>query len=66
MEATEIISAISTVGFPIVCCLMMFWQNTKQQENFSATVKEITETVQNNTVAITRLTDKLEATVNAD
>lgn len=39
---TGFTSLISTVGFPIVCCLIMFYQNNKLQE----TLKEFSTTLQ--------------------
>lgn len=38
----EIIQAISSVGFPIVFCLLMFWQNTKVINKNTAAIKELT------------------------
>ena len=44
----EIANLISTVGFPIVMCILMLKQNSKQLE-----------IIQNNTTAINNLTDEL-------
>ena len=48
MEVQTIIQAISTVGFPIVMCILMLKQNSKQLE-----------IIQNNTNAINNLTEEL-------
>lgn len=53
MELQDILTAISTVGFPIVCCGALFWFMNKQQ-------KENTEAINNNTLVMQRLCDKLE------
>ena len=44
----EIASLISTVGFPIVMCILMLKQNSKQLE-----------IIQNNTNAINNLTEEI-------
>ena len=35
MEVNEIITIISTVGFPIFACCVMFWQNNNLQKTLS-------------------------------
>lgn len=64
----EIIVAISTVGFPIVACLGLGWFVKYQTDQNNAEVAEmrkehleeiskVTEALNNNTLAIQRLTD---------
>ena len=48
----EIINAISTVGFPIFMCIMIYQNQTKQ-------LNEITKAITNNTNAISELSKKL-------
>ena len=48
----EIIHAISTVGFPIIMCIMIYQNQTKQ-------LNEITKAITNNTNAISELSKKL-------
>ncbi len=48
MDVAAITEMITTVGFPIACCIVMFRQNAKLQE----TLAEISLTMQ-------RLTDKV-------
>lgn len=61
---------ISTVGFPIVCFIMSGWyvkyREDKNDEKVSKIIdahadenKRITEAVNNNTLALQKLTDKL-------
>lgn len=38
MDITQITTMISTVGFPIVACCVMFYQNSKLQETLTDTV----------------------------
>ena len=53
MEFTDIMSAISTVGFPIVACIGVFWQMSNLQ-------KQLMDAVANNTKALTELTAMLK------
>ena len=48
----EVINAISTVGFPIFMCIMIYQNQTKQ-------LNEITKAITNNTNAISELSKKL-------
>ena len=48
----EIINAISTVGFPIFMCIMIYNNQTKQ-------LNDITKAITNNTNAISELSKKL-------
>lgn len=41
----EIITAIGTLGFPIVMCVMMWRQSEKMQEANSKTIQSLTETI---------------------
>lgn len=47
----EIISAVSNVGFPIVCCLIMFWY-------LSSKIDKLTDCINNNTKVIEKLLTK--------
>ena len=46
---TEYITAISTVGFPIVACIALYFNQQK-----------MTEAINNNTIAITKLAEKMD------
>lgn len=60
MDINVIAQVIGSLGFPIVMCGALFWQNNKQDERYEQQISKITETVENNTLAITKLVDKLE------
>lgn len=53
MEIEQIISLISTVGFPIVMCLMFF-------KYMRDDINKLSETVNNNTLVIQKLLDKMD------
>lgn len=60
MDPNAILTAIGTVGFPIVACAAMYWLNYKTGERHREEMNKITEAVNNNTLAITKLTSELE------
>lgn len=49
MDFETIIATVSTVGFPIVCCVVLFGQNNK-----------LRDTLEENTKAIISLTDYIK------
>lgn len=53
MEVNEIISLVSSVGFPIIACVFM-WRF------ISTTLKEFTSTMVQNTAVLTKLAEKID------
>lgn len=64
MSVDDIVTLISGVGFPIVCCLIMFWLTYKLNQSFKDEVRILTATLNENTIALTKILDKLEAIEN--
>lgn len=71
MDFNSFIQLVSTLGFPIVCCGAAGWyikyitdknreQINKIMEQHQSEIKEITTALNNNTLAITKLTDYME------
>lgn len=71
MDANMIITAIGSLGFPIVACCAMAYFFAKVNENYRTDIKDmntshkeeigkLTEAINNNTVVINRLIDKLD------
>lgn len=56
MEWTQLISSL---GFPIICCYFLFKQNVDIMAKHEEEMRKITEALNNNTLAITRLCDKI-------
>ena len=51
MEFTELLTAISTVGFPIVFCLIMFWYLREESNNHKTEMDQLkTVIADNNTI----------------
>ncbi len=58
MEAlTGITTVISTVGFPIAICLILLWYIYKLSEMHKSETKEFTEALNQNTLALQKLSD---------
>lgn len=59
MDYNVIIQTISSVGFPIVACILLFLQMEKQDARHDEEVRKITESLNNNTIALTKLSERL-------
>lgn len=55
----DIITAISTVGFPIVMCVLMYVMNDKQDIRHAEGIEKVTQALNNNTIVLQKLMDKL-------
>lgn len=71
MEINNIITIISSVGFPIVACIGMGWFVKYQTDNNNKEVAEmrkehneeinkVTDALNNNTLALQKLCDKID------
>ena len=61
MDTSTIVQLISSLGFPIACCIAMFWQNNKLNESHKEEVSKLNEAINNNTIALNHIIDKLGA-----
>ena len=52
-----IVQAISTVGFPIVICLIMIYILYQTEQSHKQEINEMMKALENNTIAINHLTD---------
>ena len=60
MDANAIITVVSTLGFPIVMCGALFWYMIQQRKDHKEEVEKLTTALENNTVAVTQLTDYIK------
>lgn len=71
MNVNDIVTIITTVGFPIVACGAMGWfvkdqtdkhreDMTEEREKHQDEVSSLAEVIHNNTLAIQKLTDFIE------
>lgn len=56
----DIVTIISSVGFPIAACIGMGWYVKYQGDQHKDETKALTDALNNNTLAITKLVEKLE------
>lgn len=72
MDVTVVTQMITSVGFPIVCCIAMGWyvkyttdksreEITKLNEQHKQEMTEVTQAINNNTIALTKLCELLKA-----
>lgn len=59
MDFQNVMTAISTVGFPIVMCCMLLYMMNKNNEEHKEEQAKVTESLNNNTLAIQHLADTL-------
>ncbi len=59
MDWNAVIQLISTLGFPIVCCIALFWYMVKQRDLHKEEINELKKSIDNNTLILTRLYEKL-------
>lgn len=71
MGANDIVSLISSLGFPIVTAMYLMWYNNKQLSQFREDIKELqrkqdeqiektNEAINNNTLAVQQLCDTMK------
>ena len=59
-----IIQAVSTVGFPIVCCLLMMKNNEEMQDVDAKKEERLQSVIENNTLSITKLYEKIDTLID--
>lgn len=58
------IQAVSTVGFPIVCCLLMMKNNKEMQDANTKKEESLQSIIENNTLSITKLYEKIDTLID--
>lgn len=56
----ELSEFISTVGFPIVVAVAMFYQNNVLSANYQKLTQQLQDKIESNTEILTRLIEKLD------
>lgn len=59
MDANAIVQIISNLGFPIAMCGALFWYINKQLELHKEETHELKQSIDNNTLIITKLYERL-------
>jgi hypothetical protein len=60
MDFNVIIQTVSSVGFPIVMCLMLYNQMLKTEDVHKQEIAELRKAIENNTLALNNLTTRKE------
>lgn len=60
MDYNAITTLIGSLGFPVVMCIMMYRQMIKQTDQHTEEMLKLNEAINNNTQAITMLSEKID------
>lgn len=55
MDINSIVSIISTVGFPIACCIYLVYNQNKAEERHKEEVDKLRESLDNNTKVMNKI-----------
>lgn len=55
----NVVQLVTQLGFPIAMCLLLFWYVTKKDEAHKEEIEKMSEAINNNTVVMQKLIDKL-------
>ena len=64
MQFPDILSAISTVGFPIVFCILLFWYLREETKNHKDEVTELKSVISENNAILASLKQLSEDKLN--
>ena len=56
---TEVVTLVSTVGFPAAMCLLMGYYVMRRDEEHGKEMAELKKAINNNTNAITKLAERM-------
>lgn len=60
MDINIILQAITSVGFPIVVCLMLMYYVRENTDKHKEEIDKMSEALNNNTLVLQKLCDKLD------
>lgn len=63
MNIELITSLIGNLGFPIACCIGLFWMLAKTSKEHKEEMEKMSEALNNNTLAIKELSSRFEREV---
>lgn len=64
MDMNSITEVISNLGFPIAVCVALFWYLMKQNEAHREETEKLRQALENNTLIITKLYERLGGAKN--
>lgn len=60
MGVDAILSAITTVGFPIAVCIVLMWYVKDTNEKHKEETEKFTDALNSNTIVLQKLCDKMD------
>ncbi len=60
MDVSTITQIVSNLGVPVACLIAMFWLMNKEREDHKNESERFVEAINNNTVIMTKLAERLE------
>lgn len=60
LDVNTFTQLIGTLGFPIACVIAMFWLQVKEREQHKADSEKWSEAINNNTLVMQRILDRLD------
>ena len=66
MGVNDVVTIISTVGFPIAACVALFWQIDEMRQSHKEEMDGVKEALNNNTLVVQKLVDKLSDIVGKE
>lgn len=64
MDFTDLLTAISTIGFPIVCCLLLFWYLREETNSHKEEISELKSVISENNTILASLKQLIEDKMN--
>ncbi len=59
MDIQAVTDLFSNLAVPVACLIATFWLWNKERDDHKAESKELTQAIQNNTLVVQKLVDKL-------
>lgn len=59
MDFNALVQSISTVGFPIIMCLILLYYMKSNSEKHGDEVSQLRNAIENNTIVITKLMERI-------
>lgn len=59
MDIQAIMTLVGSLGFPIAACVGIFWMLNKERDEHKDEMTKVTEAINNNTLALTVLTERI-------
>ena len=60
MDVSTVSQVIGSLGFPIAACAAIGWYFVKYQTQNNETLSKMSDALNNNTIALTKLTEKID------